>query len=240
MGERAHTGDRARVIVLGRQGAGKGTQCSRLARRLDVPHISTGDLFRAEVAAASPLGVRAGGYLERGELVPDDIVLDLVAARLGGPDGRADGYLLDGFPRTLAQGQALFEVLGTSAADRAVELHVPTQVVLPRLAARRVCDRCGTSTTVAPGGVAEPPCECGGRFLRRADDTDEAISTRLALYDTETGPLLTWLDSIGVLTTVDGTGCPDVVAERMVEAVADLLQSSAGGAGLEPGLADAG
>ena len=239
MGGRARDGERARIIVLGRQGAGKGTQCSRLACRLGVPHISTGDLFRAEVAAATPLGRKAGGYLERGALVPDEIVLDLVAARLGSTDARAAGYLLDGFPRTLSQGQALFEVLGSSAADRAIELHVPTEVVLPRLAARRVCDRCGTSTTVAPG-AAEPPCPCGGTFVRRADDTDEAIATRLALYDTETGPLVAWLDGIGVLTTVDGTGRPDVVAERMVAAVADLLQPRADEDRLAPGLADAG
>ena len=239
MAERARTGGRARIIVLGRQGAGKGTQCSRLARRLAVPHISTGDLFRAEVAAATPLGLRAGDYLERGELVPDDIVLELVTARLGSPDGRSAGYVLDGFPRTLPQGQALFEALGSSAVDRAIELHVPTHVVLPRLAARRVCDRCGTSTTVAPG-VAELPCGCGGTLVRRADDTDEAIATRLALYDTETAPLLAWLGGLGILTTVDGTGCPDVVAERMVEAVGDLLQPSVGGEELEPGLTGTG
>lgn len=232
--------ERARIIVLGRQGAGKGTQCSRLARRLGVPHISTGDLFRAEVAAGSPVGREAAAYLERGALVPDELVLDLVASRLGGSDARAAGYLLDGFPRTLAQGQALFEVLGSSAADRAVELHVPTSVVLPRLAARRVCDSCGTSTTVAPGGVAEPPCECGGTAVRRADDTDEAIAHRLELYDTQTGPLVSWLDEIGVLTTVDGTGRPDVVAERMVAAVADLLGPATAGDPLEGGLADAG
>lgn len=239
MAERARTGERARIIVLGRQGAGKGTQCSRLERRLGVPHISTGDLFRAEVAAATPLGLRAGDYVERGELVPDEIVLELVAARLGSPGGRSAGYLLDGFPRTLSQGQALFEALGSSAVDQAVELHVPTQVVLPRLAARRVCDRCGTGTTVAPG-VAELPCGCGGTLTRRADDTDEAIATRLALYDTQTGPLVAWLDSIGILTTVDGTGPPDMVTERMVEAVADRLLPSFGGDELEPGLAGAG
>ena len=232
--------ERARIIVLGRQGAGKGTQCSRLARRLGVPHISTGDLFRAEVAAGTVLGRAAAGYLERGALVPDDLVLDLVAARLGASDARAAGYLLDGFPRTLAQGQALFEVLGSSAADRAIELHVPTQVVLPRLAARRVCDACGTSTTVAPGAAAETACQCGGTFVRRADDTDEAIANRLELYDTQTGPLVSWLDEIGVLTTVDGAGRPDVVAERMVAAVADLLEPVAGGDALQPGLADAG
>lgn len=233
-------GQRARLIVLGRQGAGKGTQCTRLARRLRVPHVSTGDLFRAEVAAGTPLGRRAATYLEQGALVPDEIVLDLVAARLGGPDGRSAGYLLDGFPRTLAQGQALFEVLGAAAADRAVELHVPADVVLPRLAARRVCDACGESTTVLPGRSPEQPCACGGTLVRRADDTDEAIATRLALYDSQTGPLLVWLDSIDVLTTVDGTGNPDVVAERMVAAVAGHLPSAAPAGSLVPGLADAG
>ena len=232
---------RARLIVLGRQGAGKGTQCTRLARRLGVPHVSTGDLFRAEVAAGTPLGRKADAYLAQGALVPDELVLDLVAARLGGPDGRSAGYLLDGFPRTLAQGQALFEVLGATAADRAIELHVPTEIVLPRLAVRRVCDGCGAGTTVAPGSPAHQRCDaCDGTLVRRADDTDEAIATRLALYDTQTGPLLVWLDSIGVLTTVDGTGRPDVVAERMVEAVAEHLPSAMCSDVLEPGLADAG
>lgn len=234
-------GHRARLIVLGRQGAGKGTQCTRLARRLGVPHVSTGDLFRAEVAAGTPLGRKAGAYLVQGVLVPDELVLDLVAARLGGPDGRSAGYLLDGFPRTLTQGQALFEVLGAAAADLAIELHVPTEVVLPRLAARRVCDGCGAGTTIAPGSPPDQRCDaCGGTFVRRADDTDEAIATRLLLYDSLTGPLLVWLDSIGILITVDGTGRPDVVAERMVDAVTEHVPSAVCSDVLEPGLADAG
>ncbi len=233
--------ERARLIVLGRQGAGKGTQCTRLARRLQVPHVSTGDLFRAEVAAATALGKQAATYLEQGALVPDELVLDLVAARLGGPEGRASGYLLDGFPRTLAQGQALFEVLGGSAADLAVELHVPTEVVLPRLAARRVCAGCGASTTAAPGAPEGQRCAaCGGVLERRADDTDEAIATRLALYDSQTGPLLVWLDSIGLLRTVDGAGCPDAVADRMLETVSAWLPAGISVDAGATGLADAG
>src|SRR3954452_6708494 len=141
-----------RVIVLGRQGAVKGTQCARLATHLGVPHISTGDLFRAAIAADTPLGRQAKTYVDRGALVPDELVLDVVAAHLGGREARRSGYLLDGFPRTLAQGQALFEVLGASAADLAIEIDVPTSAVLPRLAARRVCKDCGTVTS-APDGV---------------------------------------------------------------------------------------
>lgn len=211
---------RTRLVVLGRQGAGKGTQCARLAARLAVPHVSTGDLFRAEAAAGTELGVRAAAYLEAGHLVPDELVLDLVARRLGGPGGRAGGYLLDGFPRTLAQGQALFEVLGAEAADVAVELHVPTSVVLPRLAARRVCQDCGVTSSAQPGDPEIGRCSrCGGKVGRRTDDNEQAISRRLAAYERQAGPLLTWLDEMGLLVRVDGIGDPDAVHHRMLEAV---------------------
>jgi adenylate kinase len=175
---------RARLLVLGRQGAGKGTQGAILAGRLGIPHVSTGNMFRAEVAAGTPLGNRVGHYLDEGALVPDDLVLELVASQLGGEEAHAAGYLLDGFPRTLRQGQALFEVLGPDAVHLAIDLDVPTEVVLPRLASRRVCEGCGTATTVGPGDAEGRRCElCGGRLVRRADDTDEAIAKRLALYD---------------------------------------------------------
>jgi adenylate kinase len=210
----------ARLIVLGRQGAGKGTQCARLATHLGVPHISTGDLFRAAIAAETALGLQAKDYVDRGALVPDELVLDLVAAHLGGTDARRSGYLLDGFPRTLAQGQALFEVLGTGAADLAVELHVPTATVIPRLAARRVCQDCGL-VMAAPDGVTHHlACSrCGGIARRREDDTPAAIERRLALYDEESGPLLIWLADRGLLVTVDGDGLPDTVFDRLVAAV---------------------
>ena len=214
----------ARLIVLGRQGAGKGTQCARLATHLGIPHISTGDLFRAAIAAGTDLGRQAQAYVDAGALVPDALVLDLVAAHLGGTEARRSGYLLDGFPRTLAQGQALFEVLGAGAADLAVEIDVPTAVVLPRLAARRVCKDCGT-VTAAPDGVTHHlACpECGGIAQRRDDDTDEAIARRLALYDEQSGPLLVWLADQGLLTTVDGLGTPDEVFARVVAAVEPRL-----------------
>jgi adenylate kinase len=190
-----------RLIVLGRQGAGKGTQCARLATRLAIPHLSTGDLFRAEIAAGTPLGAVLGGFVGRGELVPDEIVLDTVAARLGGKAQRARGYLLDGFPRTQAQAQALFEVLGAGAAELALEIDVPTEDVLPRLASRRVCTECGTVTnlhTESPSGRCPA---CHGFLERRADDHPEAIARRLAQYDEQAGPLLGWLDDEGLLVT---------------------------------------
>jgi len=220
-----------RLIVLGRQGAGKGTQCARLATHLGVPHISTGDLFRAAIAAGTELGLQAKDYVDRGALVPDGLVLDLVAAHLGGPEARRSGYLLDGFPRTLAQGQALFEVLGAGAADIALEIHVPTESVLPRLAARRVCQDCG-HVMAAPDGVSHHlACsECGGIARRRDDDTPEAIAKRLALYDEESGPLLIWLADQGLLVTVDGDAPPDAVFERLVGAVEPRLARLRAGA----------
>lgn len=207
-----------RVIVLGRQGAGKGTQCVRLATHLGVPHISTGDLFRAAIAAGTTLGKQAQAYVDSGALVPDELVIDLVAAELGSSEARQQGYLLDGFPRTLSQGQALFEVLGASAADLAVEIDVRTADVLPRLAARRVCSACGAVTS-APD-AEEVTCDaCGGIASRREDDTPEAIERRLKLYDEQSGPLLLWLSEQALLVTVDGLGAPDEVFDRVVSAV---------------------
>lgn len=215
------------VVVLGRQGAGKGTQCARLAQVLAIPHVSTGDLFRAEMSAATPLGQRVGHYVDRGELVPDEIVLDLVASRLGNSEARGRGYLLDGFPRTLDQGQALFEVLGASAADIAIEIHVPAHVALPRLAARRVCEVCGVSTIAQAGDGQMGVCTaCGGRISRRPDDTDEAIARRLAAYDAESAGLLVWFDSQGLLVTVDGTGHPDHVHRQVLEGARSRLAAS--------------
>lgn len=211
---------KTRLIVLGRQGAGKGTQCARLAARLSVPHISTGDLFRAEAANGTDLGRRVAAHLDAGSLVPDAVVLDLVAARLGNTSAREAGYLLDGFPRTLPQGEALFEVLGARAADVAVELHVPTSVVLPRLAARRVCQECGATFSVPAGADEITRCpRCGGPVTRRSDDTDAAIARRLAAYDRESGPLLVWLDELGLLVRVEGVGPPDEVHLGLLEAV---------------------
>lgn len=206
-----------RLIVLGRQGAGKGTQCAMLAERLGVPHLSTGDLLRAETKAGTPLGRTAARYMDAGSLVPDDLVIDLVASRLGARDARARGYLLDGFPRTLHQGQALFEVLGADAADVAVEIDVPVEVALPRLAARRVCESCDVMASGDPTANGAARCHrCGGALVRRHDDNEDAIARRLAVFDEQSGPLLRWLAGEGLLVTVDGSGQPEEVHKRVM------------------------
>lgn len=217
----------ARVIVLGRQGAGKGTQCARLATHLGVPHISTGDLFRDAITAGTALGEQARSFVEQGALVPDDMVLDLVAAHVGATEARRSGYLLDGFPRTLAQGQALFEVLGEHATHAAVEIDVGAAEVRPRLAARRVCQDCGAVTAAPHGWTHHLACpRCGGIARRRDDDTEDAIARRLALYDEEATPLLAWLDKQGLLVTVDGSGSPVDVFARLCSALEPRLPAS--------------
>ncbi len=210
-----------RLAVLGRQGAGKGTQCALLAARMGVPHLSTGDLFRDAVAAGTPLGRRVAGHLEAGHLVPDDVVLDVVTTALAATPG---GYLLDGFPRTVAQAADLLGAAGADALDVAVELAVPSAVVLPRLAARRVCGSCGAIYVTPAGGPEITTCRvCGGKVARRADDTKVAIRRRLAAYDEQTKPLLRWLDERGLLLSVDGVAGPDEVHERVMTALRGRL-----------------
>jgi adenylate kinase len=188
---------------------------------MGVPHLSTGDLFRDQVAAGTPLGKRVAGYLEAGLLVPDEVVLDVVTSTLA---ATPEGYLLDGFPRNLAQGAALLEAAGNDALDVAIELVVPSSVVLPRLAARRVCGTCGATYVTPEGGPEITTCRvCGGRVARRADDTKAAIRRRLAAYDEQTKPLLVWLADRGLLLSVDGVAAPDVVHERVAAALDDRL-----------------
>lgn len=226
-----------RLIILGRQGAGKGTQCALLSERLGIPHVSTGDVLRAEVAAGTELGREVSSYLRGGSLVPDSLMLDLVTRRIGTPEAQDAGYLLDGFPRTLAQGRALIELLGPDVVDLAIEIHVPSEVVRPRLAARRVCRSCGLVTTAATGDDTTTSCpKCGGALARRDDDTDVAIERRLALYDEKTGPLLVWLDSRGTLVTVDGVGPPEDVLPRLVSVVTSGSEDDPAGSATRPGL----
>src|SRR5919197_1730125 len=210
-------GSGVRLLVLGKQGAGKGTQAVRIARHYSVPHISTGDMFRAAVAAGTPFGLKANEYMKRGELVPDDVVIGVVAERLAKDDAVEHGFILDGFPRTKVQAEALQQLLGPDGLDAAVDIDVPTEVVIERISGRRVCATCGATYHVnAPPKVDWTCDKDGGEVVQREDDTPEAVMRRLDLYEKATRPLLDFYDGLGLLVTVDGDGDPDEVFDRVI------------------------
>lgn len=208
----------ARLLVLGKQGAGKGTQAVRLSRHYVVPHISTGDTFRAAIRSGSELGRQARTYLDAGELMPDEVVIGVVEERLTRPDASHRGFVLDGFPRTVAQAEALASILAPRGLDLAVDLDIDTAHVLTRLAARRVCSDCGTNYSAVDNPPRVPGiCDvCGGEVVQRDDDTESAITRRLELYERETAPLISWYEERGLLARLDALGSPDAVTERIV------------------------
>ncbi len=214
-----------RLLVLGKQGAGKGTQAVQIARHYGVPHISTGDMFRAAAAARTPFGLKAKEFMKRGELVPDDIVIGVVAERLAKDDAVDDGFILDGFPRTRMQAEELQRLLGPGGLDAAVDIDVATDVVLRRLSGRRVCRTCGATYHVDKPPRIKWLCDRdGGDVEQREDDKPEAIQRRLELYERETGPLLDFYEGLGLLVTVDGVGELDEVAGRILDAVETVRQ----------------
>jgi adenylate kinase len=184
-----------RLIVFGRQGAGKGTQCVRLADHYGIPHISTGDMLREAVAEGTELGLKAKGLMDAGDLVPDDVMEGIVVERLAKPDAEP-GWLLDGYPRTLGQVEAMQRNLGEAFVDLAVNLDVSVGVVTGRMVARG-----------------------------RADDTEEAIRRRLELYEEQTAPLLSWFDERDRLVEIDGVGTEDDVFERLVKVIDAALEA---------------
>ena len=221
----------ARLVVLGKQGAGKGTQAVRLSRHYVVPHVSTGDTFRAAVRSGSEFGQKARHYLDSGELVPDGIVIGMVRERLNRGDTNR-GFVLDGFPRTVYQADALAEMLHPRGLDLVIDLEVDTDQVLSRLASRRVCSDCGANYSVLENPPRVPGiCDvCGGDVVQRDDDTESAIRRRLELYERETAPLIDWYDQRGLLAKIDGMGTPDQVTARVVAEIdSRMLAAGAGG-----------
>lgn len=213
-------GDGVRLVVLGRQGAGKGTQAARLADHYGVPHISTGDMLRAAVAAGTEFGLRAKSVMDAGGLVGDDIMIGVVDERLRATDAVEHGYILDGFPRTVAQGRSLQEITAERPLDVAVDLEVPEDVVLDRITKRRVCTTCGRIYSVDSPPTTPWVCDAdGGDVVQRADDTEDAVRKRLDLYAAETKPLVPFYDELGLLEVVDGLGSPDDVYARLRAAV---------------------
>jgi adenylate kinase len=206
------------VILLGPPGAGKGTQAARLAAARSLPHIATGDLFRSHLARKTPVGLKAKDYMSAGKLVPDSIVLDMLLERVGAPDC-ARGYLLDGFPRTLAQARALDERLGPDADLTVLDLEVSDETIVERAAGRLVC-RTGGHVQHAKFSPPRVPgrCDvCGGELYHRDDDEPAVVRERLRVYHQETKPLVRLYAERGVLQAVDGERSPDDV-------FADLLR----------------
>ena len=210
------------AILLGPPGAGKGTQAKMLTERYGVPQVSTGDILRAAVAAGTPLGKEAKTYMDRGALVPDEVVIGIVRDRLGEPDCRK-GYLLDGFPRTVAQAEALTRMLKKLGAPlpRVASLEVGEEELVKRLSGRRTCPACGEPFHVEshPPRVEGICDKCGGRLIQREDDREETIRRRLQVYRKETEPLIGYYQNQGLLKTVNGLGEAGEVLARVSRAL---------------------
>lgn len=216
-----------RLLIFGKQGAGKGTQAVRLAEHFSIPHISTGDMFRAAVREGTEFGRKAKEFMDAGELVPDSVVLGMVRERLARPDAE-HGFLLDGFPRTLPQAHGLREVVGEDGLDRVIELAVPTEAVVERISGRRVCADCGATYHVTtPPRQGWGHCDqCGGsHVVQRDDDNELAVRRRLAIYERETAPLADYYADGNLLARVDGVGDPDEVFVRILTAVGGRTSS---------------
>lgn len=208
-----------RLLLFGRQGAGKGTQALRLAERYSVPHISTGDMLRAAVREGTEFGLKAKSIMDAGDLVSDEVMLGIISERLSAPDA-ADGWLLDGFPRTLQQAKDLVALVGEDSLDLAIDLEVPEDIVVARISSRRVCANCGAIySTSAPPEVNWTCDACGGEVVQRDDDTEAAVRHRLELYAQQTVPAVDWFGEIGLLVRVDGNGAPEAVTQQLITVI---------------------
>ena len=211
-----------RVVLLGPPGAGKGTQGKLLRDRFEACQISTGDILRKAVADKTPLGKEAESYLSRGELVPDDVIVRLVGDRLKQKDC-ANGFVLDGFPRTLPQAESLEGILKTMALplDAVLSIQVPHHVIVQRLAGRRNCQNCGALYHVNfdPPSNGETCDRCDGGLQQRDDDREETIITRLRVYESQTAPLANYYRERGKLREISGVGKVEDIQKRIIEAL---------------------
>lgn len=206
------------ILFMGPPGAGKGTQAERIVTEFNIPHISTGDAFRLAKSQGTPLGLEAQKYMDQGLYVPDDITIGIVRERLQQPDCE-NGFLLDGFPRTIAQAEALDEIMQSlgKKLDHVINLSVDRNLLLARLTGRRICKSCGATYHV----MFNPPrkegiCDkCQGELYQRTDDNEEKVGTRLDEYVTKTAPLLEYYESKGILRQVDGEKEIDVVSQEI-------------------------
>lgn len=201
-----------KIVLLGAPGAGKGTQAVRLAERYKVPHISTGDIFRKNIKERTPIGVEAKSYIDKGQLVPDEVTIRIVKDRLQEKDCE-NGYLLDGFPRNVFQAKALDDF---SEVDKVVNIDVPLHKLMRRITGRRVCGKCGESYHIDYLDGKTECGKCGGNLTQRADDNEKTVKSRLDVYVGQTAPLTEYYKERGVLVDVDGDGTMDEVFETIV------------------------
>lgn len=198
-----------KLIFLGPPGAGKGTQAARIAAACGVAHISTGDMLRAEIRAGTPLGREAKAIIDRGELVSDEIIVAMVEKRIAEEDCK-NGFLFDGFPRTVAQADAL---AGITPIDAVVNIDVPSERLVPRISGRRMCPDCGAAYHVDT--YAADACKCGGKLYQRDDDKAETVANRIAVYERQTQPLIDYYSKRGLLRTVNGDDAIDNVTRAI-------------------------
>nr|WP_209015041.1 adenylate kinase [Clostridium perfringens] len=207
-----------KIVLLGPPGAGKGTQAKSISNRYSIPHISTGDIFRKNISENTPLGIEAKSYMDNGQLVPDEVTINMVKDRLQQDDCK-NGYLLDGFPRTVHQAEALDNFLTgrEESIDTALLIEVPKEFILERMTGRRVCPSCGASYHIK----FNPPtndgkCDlCGSDVIQRKDDTEETVKERLDVYENQTQPLIDFYKNKKQLSVVDGTQAINEVFESI-------------------------
>ena len=211
-----------KIIMLGAPGAGKGTQAKKIAAKYDIPHISTGDIFRANIKNGTELGKKAKTYMDQGLLVPDELVVDLVVDRVNQEDCK-NGYVLDGFPRTIPQAEALTDALEKlgQRMDYAIDVDVPDENIVRRMGGRRACVGCGATYHIEYAPTKkEGICDtCGGELILRDDDKPETVQKRLDVYHEQTQPLIDYYTKAGILRTVDGT----VDIDDVFQAIVDIL-----------------
>jgi adenylate kinase len=218
------------LVMLGPPGAGKGTQAERFARGSGVPKISTGDILREAVQAGTPIGLRAKSIMDRGELVPDEVMIEIVRERLNRPDA-ADGFVLDGFPRTVPQARALDGLMSGRSPLVIVDIAVPEDVLVRRLGSRLVCSACGANAESFDASASQSPeagCRsCGGRLVQRSDDSEPVVRERLRVYRRDTQPLLEYYRALPTFRSIDGAQPADRVAVDLAAAVESIVNREA-------------